>query len=141
MAPPPGIPDITLCNTDYEHLCDVAKAFLDKQPDIAEALIFELDRAHVVNDSKLSASVVRMGLTLRFATDGAEDRVVTLVYPTYADISKSKISIMTPIGVALIGLSVGQSIDWATRSGGKKRLTIDCVSNESDPLLAHEAWK
>ena len=49
---------------------------------------------------------------------------MTLVYPGEADIEQGKISILTPIGAALIGLSKGQSIDWATRTGEIRRLTV-----------------
>ena len=61
--------------------------------------------------------VVRMGSTLRYVTDSGEDRTVTLVFPAEADIAAGKISILTPIGAALLGLSEGQSIHWQTRNG------------------------
>ena len=48
---------------------------------------------------------------------------MTLVYPEEADISKGKISVLTPIGTALIGLRAGHSITWETRTGDLKRLT------------------
>ena len=47
-----------------------------------------------------------------------------LVYPNQADISQDKISVLTPIGTALIGLRVGSSITWETRTGEFKRLTV-----------------
>jgi regulator of nucleoside diphosphate kinase len=49
---------------------------------------------------------------------------VTLVYPGEADIGQGRISVLTPVGAALIGLSKGQSIDWATRTGETRRLTV-----------------
>ena len=49
---------------------------------------------------------------------------MTLVYPGAADIEQGKGSILTPIGAALIGLSKDQSIDWATRTGETRRLTV-----------------
>jgi regulator of nucleoside diphosphate kinase len=51
-------------------------------------------------------------------------QTVALVYPNEADISKGRISVLTPIGTALIGLPVGKSIDWTTRAGDTKRLTV-----------------
>ena len=51
-------------------------------------------------------------------------QTVTLVYPEEADISQGKISILTPIGTALIGLHAGHSITWETRSGELRRLTV-----------------
>ena len=48
---------------------------------------------------------------------------MTLVFPDEADLASGKVSVMTPVGVALIGLSVGQSIEWRT-PGGARSLTV-----------------
>jgi regulator of nucleoside diphosphate kinase len=65
-------------------------------------------------------------------------QTVTLVYPQEADISKGRISVLTPIGTALIGLPVGKSIDWTTRTGETKRLTVlkACAPAVSEPQPA-----
>jgi regulator of nucleoside diphosphate kinase len=52
---------------------------------------------------------------------------VTLVLPGGADIAEGKVSVLTPIGAALIGLSTGQSIDWTARDGRTHRLTVEHV--------------
>ncbi len=141
MAPTTGVPDISICQSDYERLSDVAEAFLEAHPEAAETLLEELDRAQIVSNSTLPANVVRMGSMLRFKTDASDGRIVTLVYPDEADIAKGKISIITPIGAALIGLSAGQSIDWLARDGVKRRLTIERVWSEgtSPAQLKEEA--
>ena len=51
-------------------------------------------------------------------------RKVTLVYPEDADISEGKVSVLTPIGTALIGLQNGHSITWKTASGEVRQLTV-----------------
>jgi regulator of nucleoside diphosphate kinase len=51
-------------------------------------------------------------------------RQVTLAYPEQADISKGRVSVLTPIGTALLGLRTGLSIGWQTRSGENRRLTV-----------------
>ena len=120
MAPETGRrrkPAITLSRTDHERLSRLAQSVVDRNPDVADQLLAELDRARVVSDSALAASIVRMGSTLRFTTDAGEDRTVTLVYPGEADIAAGKISVLTPIGAALIGLSAKQSIDWTALDG------------------------
>jgi regulator of nucleoside diphosphate kinase len=61
-----------------------------------------------------------------------EVRRVSLVFPGEADISQNKISVLTPVGTALIGLRAGQSITWPTRSGEMKRLTVLKVENRHD---------
>ena len=130
MAPETGRrrkPAITLSRTDHERLSRLAQSVVDRNPDVADQLLAELDRARVVSDSALAASIVRMGSTLRFTTDAGEDRTVTLVYPGEADIAAGKISVLTPIGTALIGLDEGQSITWETRNGNKHVLTVVSV--------------
>jgi regulator of nucleoside diphosphate kinase len=72
-----------------------------------------------------------MGSTLRYTSDLGEDRQVTLVYPGEADIAEGKISILTSIGAALIGLSSGQSIDWTTRDGRVHRLRVETVVQQA----------
>lgn len=66
-----------------------------------------------------------MGSTVTFRDDTtAQDRTVMLVYPDEADVAQGRISILTPVGAALIGLSVGQSIEWQTPGGGWRSLTV-----------------
>ncbi|WP_099867920.1 nucleoside diphosphate kinase regulator, partial [Pararhizobium haloflavum] len=120
-------PAITVTRFDSDRLSSLAEAYIDRNPLVAEALLSELERARVVEDSRIPANVVRMGSTLRFTSDIKEDRRVTLVFPGEANIAEGKVSILTPIGAALIGLSTGQSIDWTARDGRVHRLTVEDV--------------
>lgn len=120
-------PAITMTRTDSERLWRLAESHARRNPTVADELLAELERAKVVDDGRIAADVVRMGSTLRFTSDLGEDRRVTLVFPGEADIAKGKVSILTPIGVALIGLSAGQSIDWTARDGNTHRLTLESV--------------
>ncbi|MBU0726666.1 MAG: nucleoside diphosphate kinase regulator [Alphaproteobacteria bacterium] len=120
-------PAITMTHSDHESLSRLAEARAIRDPESAEELLAELDRARLVDDRRIAPGVVRMGSTLRFTTDAGEDRVVTLVFPAEADIAKGRISILTPIGAALIGLSAAQSIDWTARNGRTHRLTVVSV--------------
>lgn len=120
-------PAISITRSDHERLLHLADALAEKNPAVSDQLSAELDRARVVEDGRLSKDVVRMGSTLRFTTGDGEDRTVTLVYPGEADIAEGKISILTPIGAALIGLSAGQSIDWTARDNSTHRLTVESV--------------
>ena len=65
-----------------------------------------------------------MGSTLEYETESGSTRTVTLVFPQDEDISSGRVSILTPIGVALIGLSAGDSMTWRKRDGGVQRLKI-----------------
>lgn len=120
-------PAITTTRSDHDRLSRLAESYEGRNPEVAEELLSELDRARIIEDSRIAANVVRMGSTLRFTSDLGEDRRVTLVFPGEADIAEGKISVLTPIGVALIGLSEGQSIDWTARDGRVHRLTVETV--------------
>jgi regulator of nucleoside diphosphate kinase len=118
-------PPIILSGLDYDRLSRLARAAGVRFPDSAADLAEELDRAHVLADGLDLANIIRMGSEVEFRdeSDGSV-RTVTLVYPEEADIKQGKISVLTPIGTALIGLAAGQSITWETRNGAIKRLSV-----------------
>ncbi|MBS7697406.1 MULTISPECIES: nucleoside diphosphate kinase regulator [unclassified Chelatococcus] len=120
-------PKIVVSEAEYERLVGLATAALDRIPEVAEELLAEMDRASVVADKSVPRNAVRMGSTLEYQTAEGEKRRVTLVYPGDANIADGKISIMTPIGTALIGLSPGQSITWIARDGRQHELTVVTV--------------
>ncbi|UWU66156.1 nucleoside diphosphate kinase regulator [Bradyrhizobium sp. NC92] len=117
-------PPITLTADDYKRLSLLARAAENKMPDVASVLTEELERAHVLADGH-PAQTVCMGSEVRFRDDAnGTVRTATLVYPDDADISRRRISVLTPVGAALIGLSAGNSITWETRTGDLRRLTV-----------------
>jgi regulator of nucleoside diphosphate kinase len=121
-------PAIVVSKADYDTLTGLAAAVEDRSPDAAGLLQAEMDRAEVVAADAVPADAVRMGSTVEYRPDGGQSRKVTLVFPGDADISEGKISILTPIGTALIGLSPGQSITWIARDGRPHRLTVLTVA-------------
>jgi regulator of nucleoside diphosphate kinase len=120
------LPDIVVGGTDHARLTNLANAALDTVPDTAEELLSELERARVVADEAVPQDVVRMGSMVEFESKGDRKRVM-LVFPPEADIAAGKVSVLTPVGAALIGLSKGQSIAWAARDGTSHALTIRSV--------------
>lgn len=117
-------PAITVHRTDHDRLYRLAEAFAARNPDVAESLLAELDRAKVVARPDQTRGSVAIGSTVRYAIEGGEQRTVTLTYPADADIEQGRISVMTPIGIALLGLAKGQSMDWTSRDGRANRLTV-----------------
>lgn len=117
-------PRIVVGDVDYKRLTDLATGAQNRFPEAAAELLSELERARVVTAGAVPAQVVQMGSTVEFRSDSAQQRRVTLVFPGEADIAENKISILTPIGAALIGLSTGQSIAWTTRDGREHELTV-----------------
>lgn len=93
-----------------------------------ELLLDEIDRAAICDRADIPPDVVTMGSNVTFLDEksGAQ-RTVRLVYPADADIAAGRMSILTPVGAGLIGLSVGQSINWPDRGGIEHRLTIVAV--------------
>lgn len=117
-------PNITLRSSDYEQLAVLARSAESKNPDVASVLIEELERAHILADGR-SEHHVYMGCTVVFRDETtSRDQTVSLVYPGEADISQGKISILTPIGAALIGVREGDSITWKTRTGQTRKLKV-----------------
>ncbi|KQQ91017.1 nucleoside diphosphate kinase regulator [Aureimonas sp. Leaf324] len=129
MSPNPStrLPRITVTEPEFESLSRLANAALETLPDVAEELLHELERARIVSEKAAKPDVVRMNSTVLYRQEGGTERRVTLVYPAEADISEGRVSIMTPIGTALIGLGVGQSIAWANRAGKRQQLTVVAV--------------
>jgi regulator of nucleoside diphosphate kinase len=122
------LPPITMTTADFERLDRLASAAADSVPGTADFLSRELDRANVVDSTQALPGLVRMGSRVEFRDDTTgQVRHATLVYPDEADLDAGRISVMTPIGAALIGLSVSQSIEWQTLSGGWRSLTVLAV--------------
>jgi regulator of nucleoside diphosphate kinase len=129
-------PSIIVSDTDQRRLTTLATDALERFPDAAQVLLSEMERAIVVTGEAVPPNVVQMGSGVVFRSDSGETRHVRLVFPGQAYIAAGKISILTPIGAALIGLSQGQSIDWKTRDGRSRQLTILSVEGMAADAMA-----
>ena len=117
-----NLPQIYLTQNDMDRLLELVEAYPGKR---FEQLESELLRANVVPREKIPQDVVTMNSRVIFENESTgERREVTLVYPGSADIDAGRISILVPIGTALLGLRVGQSIDWEPPGGQKQRYRI-----------------
>jgi regulator of nucleoside diphosphate kinase len=98
-------------------------------PEVAERLLGEIDRARLLPPEKMPHDVVAMHshVEYRDAATGSVRRV-QLVYPNEADIASGRISVLTLVGTALLGLSAGRSILWPTQQGHERVLTALRVS-------------
>lgn len=94
-----------------------------------QALEAELLRARVVEPREVPADVVTMNSTVRFRVLNSDEVFTqTLVYPKDMDDTGAKISILAPVGAALLGLSQGDEIDWPKPGGGLVRVRIEEVA-------------
>ncbi|MGX7875586.1 nucleoside diphosphate kinase regulator [Mesorhizobium sp. ORM6] len=118
---------ILISDTDHDRLTGLARALLDRAPETAEELLSEMDRAIVTNASAIPADVVRMGSTVTVRGEGGDTQRIELVYPGEADIAENRISVLTPMGTALIGAAIGQAVCWSGRGGRKLSVTVEAV--------------
>jgi regulator of nucleoside diphosphate kinase len=123
-------PNIVITQTDYRRLDRLASAAAARMPETSNDLMAELDRARIVADAAIPEDVVKIGSAVEFKPDSGPAKTVTLVFPEQADIADGKISVLTPIGTALLGLKPGQSITWQARDGRQHELTILSVRQQ-----------
>lgn len=126
-------PSIIVSRNDLERI----EALLDRQP-VAEAANFaklraELDRADVAESAAMPAHTVGMNSTVTFEDeDNGEKLTRTLVYPAAAG-TTGMVSILAPVGTALLGLSLGQQINWPMPDGRMRTLRVLEVTAAESP--------
>ncbi len=128
-------PSITITRLDLQRLEYVLDSLDDFGPG-AEALQAELDRADVVGHDEVPAGLVTMNSRVHCREESSgKDYHLTLVYPQDAG-AEGTVSILAPVGSALLGLTVGQHIDWTGPNGKVLKLTLLAV--EYQPEAAGE---
>lgn len=120
-------PPVYVTDAELERLSDLAYAVQGKEP-AADMLIEELSRARVTAVEDVPHDVVRMHDQVNFVYDGASYEAFTLVYPYEANIEDRRISILTQVGAMLIGLQVGQAMNWSGRDGRAHSMEVLGVS-------------
>jgi regulator of nucleoside diphosphate kinase len=119
------LPPIAIPEEDKIRLRNLAYSAVDRSPEVAEELLQELDRA----ETRTEERAVKMGSTVEFETDTGLRHRIQLVFPAEADISAGRVSVLTPIGTALLGLSAGQRMRFTDREGRQRQLTIITVTD------------
>ena len=119
-------PRIVVTSSDMERL----RTLIDTTAgDKADALDAELTRAVVVEPTEVPPDVVTMNSRVVYRDEESnETREVTLSYPKDASLEQGRVSVLAPVGAALLGLSVGQEIEWLVPGGRHKRLRILAVT-------------
>ena len=99
----------------------------------------EIERARIVPRAQIPSDVVTMRSRVRIVDmRTGEQLVYQIVYPHEANYAAQKISILAPIGMALLGYSVGTEIEWRVPSGSR-RLRIEAVQQQSDVSRSNAA--
>lgn len=120
-----GKPPIHLSQDDYDVIADIAMRMERSAPKVAALIFDEIDRAELHSADTLPPDVVAIGSEVEFLDESSgQTRRVRLVLPDQADIGEGRISVVTPVGAGLIGMSVGRDIDWPYPDGRPRRLKI-----------------
>ena len=119
-------PKIIISERDAERL----ETLLDSLPENAfpgkRELETELGRAEILAPEDIPATVVTMNSTVKFRVSSSnEEFCLTLVYPRDVDQSGKTISILAPVGSAMLGLSQGEEIEWPRPGGGTLRVCVE----------------
>jgi len=127
-------PPIVVASEDREQLLGLVA---QKTTPVAEQLDTELTRAVIVPWREVPADVIVMNAELEYEdTASGVRRRVQLVYPQDADVGSGKVSVLAPLGCALLGLRVGQEIDWRM-PGGERRLRVITVTRRASAGDGH----
>jgi regulator of nucleoside diphosphate kinase len=111
-------PPITVSSRDLGRLESLIESPRWQSLPVAKALSKELERAQVKEPAQIGPDLVTMNATVTCVEEvSGREHTLTLSWPDDADAAKGKVSILAPVGAALLGLSVGQRIDWAGPEG------------------------
>lgn len=130
-------PKITISSLDMTRLEAMLAALPQQGFPGRNALEAELARADVLEPADMPPDVVTMNSTVHFAVGQSEETFAkTLVYPKDAQGEADHLSILAPVGAALLGLRVGDEIDWPTPAG--KPLRVKLLAVDYQPERAGE---
>ena len=107
-------PPIAIDANHFARLFALSSMTSEPMTEVCEYLREELDRAHVLPAEKLRPDIVSLGSQVKFRDEQTgKIQEIILVYPLDADIARRRVSVLTPVGAALLGLSVNQTISFA----------------------------
>lgn len=127
-------PAIVISSLDLDRLERLLESAEYAKHPGAAALREEIERADVIRPQDMPADVVTMNSTLECIDEVSHDtHQLTLVYPDRADRDLGRISVLAPVGTALLGMRVGQVIEWPSPGGGKPlRLKVLAISYQPE---------
>lgn len=118
-------PPIVVSSLDMERLEHLLDSLPAAQAGTRDILLDELARAELVEPEDMPQDVVTMNSRVRFVLDNAPQEFdLSLAYPKDVDGAGDKLSVLTPVGSALLGLKVGDSIAWTRPDGGRFDVTV-----------------
>lgn len=126
-------PEIVLSSLDSERLYSLIESLPKNSVPGIEDLEEELSRAKIVEPKEIPANIVTMNSTVRFFVESSQKEFeLTLVYPKNVDSNGKTISILAPVGSALLGLSIGDQIEWPKPGGGLLKVKITEITYQPE---------
>jgi len=124
---------IILSRFDHKRL-EQLLAKVGPRPEL-DALREELDRAEIVEPEAVPRDLVTMNSVVRFVDDESEREIeVRLVFPDRPQVESDQISVFDPMGSALLGLSIGDSIDWPLPNGRTRPLRVVAITYQPESV-------
>jgi regulator of nucleoside diphosphate kinase len=118
-------PPLHMLAAESDMIATLALQAEHRQPLVASMLLEEIERAELHDAASLPETAVTLGAQVDFVDEkSCQLRSVQLVLPAAAKIAEGRISILTPMGAALYGLTAGQAIDWPDLDGRSRRIQI-----------------
>ena len=128
------LPPISIPAADHRRLTALVEAAERAPTPVLDYLSQELSRAEVVDDAECSPDVVRIGSLVSYRDgENGRDRTVRVIWPMEADVTRDRISVLSPVGAALLGMSPGKSIAWPQPVGEPRVLTVLQVFGSDAP--------
>jgi regulator of nucleoside diphosphate kinase len=123
-----NLPPITVSSRDLARLEQLLDSPGLRHVPAALALGRELERATVLPPERMPADVVTMNSTVHCIDEiSGEHHHLTLAYPRDADVASHRVSVLAPVGSALLGLAVGSVIDWQAPGGRNLRVRVAAI--------------
>ena len=126
-------PQIVISSPDLDRLERLLDSVSPLHAPGLDALRRELDRAEVVEPHEIPPNVITMNSTVRFVDEvSGREFELTLVYPDDAHLTHGTVSVLAPVGSALLGLRIGDAIDWPAPSGTTLRLRVTAIAYQPE---------
>lgn len=120
-----------------QSLLDLARATPGADGGPLQILQDAIETAEIRKPTAMPANVVRMNSRVYVCDlDSSEETAYTLVFPQHADIDRHRISVLAPLGAALLGRKAGQIVTPVTPNGRKRRLRVGAIVYEEDAVPA-----
>lgn len=131
-----NLPVITISERDALRLQNMIQTHAAANTEHLEKLKAELERARIVPEAELPGNVIAMNSTVELEDlEDGEILTYTLVFPENADVESGKISILAPLGMAMLGFKVGDEFEWPVPAGTLRVRVRRLVKNTAEPAL------